>query len=343
MMIFLFLVFICSVFGPIPFGNEISLPGGSPRFVNYQNSSGDWVVVGYEAVSGPNKQIVAILSKDGMNWYPPVVVAQDTQATTDLANPNLYQLPNGRLLCAFRHHTIQSGHPTIYRIEVCYTDNMDHWTFLGTVEAYSATNNLGIWEPFLFQVPNSNNIYCAYAKEISGGEQNIVARISEDGGANWGSEFIISHTSGSRDGMPTVNTLNDGSLLAVFEGWWAGTRGKFTVNSRRSFDQGRTWVQPQIIHQSALSHNSGAPWATKLVNGSLVVAFMTDEDWTGTLNWPQYASIKILIGNPSAGSITWNDLQLVGQPSSYWPSVYSWTEDKLVFISYNSVYRTAHE
>jgi len=254
------------------------------------------VVVGYEAVAGSFKEIVTELSHDGIHWGPPLVVAQDTLATTDLANPNLYQLPNGRLLCAFRHHTNQPNKPTIYRIEVCYTDKMDHWSFLGTVDAYTTSAKTGIWEPFLFQVPNSNNLYCAYAKELSSGEQNIVARISTDGGTNWGSEFIISHTANSRDGMPTVTTLNDGSLLAVFEGWWAGTRGKFTVNSRRSFDQGRTWTQPQVIHQSPGSHNSGAPWATKILNGSLVVAFMTDEDWTGGLNWPAYASIKVLTG-----------------------------------------------
>jgi len=338
-------VIICAVVGleNIPFGNEISLPGGSPRFVNYKNATGNMVVVGYEAVAGSLKEIVTELSHDGIHWGPPLVVVQDTSATTDLANPNLYQLPNGRLLCSFRHHTIQPNKPTIYRIEVCYTDNMDHWTFLGTVDAYSTSAKTGIWEPFLFQVPNSNNLYCAYAKELSSGEQNIVARISTDGGANWGSEFIISHTANSRDGMPTVTTLNDGSLLAVFEGWWAGTRGKFTVNSRRSFDQGRTWTQPQVIHQSPGSHNSGAPWATKIENGSLVVAFMTDEDWTGGLNWPAYASIKVLTGNPGSGGVSWNDLQVVAPPSDYWPSVYSWNEGKLILVSYNSVYRTAPE
>jgi len=299
------------------------------------------VAVGYEAVDGLKKQIQTALSRDGKNWSPEIVVVQDNVTGSDLANPDLYQLPNGRLLCAFRHHTIHPNKPIIYRIEVCYTDDMQNWNFLGTVEAYTTSSKVGIWEPFLFQIPNNNNLYCAYAKELSTGEQNIVARVSVDGGANWGGEFIISHTSGSRDGMPTVTTLNDGSLLAVFEGFWSGTWGKFTVNIRRSFDQGRTWEQPQIIHQSPQSHNSGAPWATKLSNGLVVVTFMTDEDWTGSQNWPQYASIKLLIGNPGSGGITWSDLQLIASPSSFWPSIYSWTLDKLLLVSYNSVYRTA--
>jgi sucrose-6-phosphate hydrolase SacC (GH32 family) len=231
--------------------------------------------------------------------------------------------------------------PTIYRIEVCYTDDMTHWSFLGTVEAYTTSSKTGIWEPYLFQIPNNPNLYCAYAKELINGEQNIVARESTDGGVTWGSEFIISHTPGSRDGMPTITTLPDRSLLAIFEGFWAGTWGKFTVNSRRSFDGGRTWVQPQKVHESSASFNSGAPWATRLADGTIVVVFMTDENWNGPLSWPNHASIKLLVGDVSAGGVSWADLQTIAGPSSFWPSAYYWAENSLLMVAYNGVYRTS--
>jgi len=328
--------------GAIPFSNEMGLPGGSPRFYNYRNSSGgNMLAVGFEAVSGTQKQIVTALSSDGKTWGPSVVVAQDTLATTDLANPNLYQLPSGRLVISFRHHTMVPGQPTIYRIETCYTDDMQHWSFLGTVDAYTSSPKVGIWEPYLFQIPGNPNLYCAYAKELSNGLQNIVARVSTNGGTTWGGEFIISSTANSRDGMPTVTVLPDNSLLAIFEGWWTPTRGKFTVNSRRSFDGGRTWTEPQIVHESPGAHNSGAPWATRIENGNVVVVFMTDEDYGGALNWPSFASIKALVGSVQSNTVNWGQLQTIVGPNSYWPSSYEWGEGHLLAVSYNAAYRIA--
>jgi len=270
-----------------------------------------------------------------------LVVTSMPASVTDLANPNLYQLPNGRLLCAFRHHTSEAGQPTIYRIEVCYTDDMKGWLFSGTVEAFSTTSGKGIWEPFLYQVRGDPAIYCAYAKELPNGQQNIVARVSTDNGMTWGGERIISHTDGSRDGMPSVTYLSDGSLLAVFEGFWAGTWGKFTVNSRRSFDAGRTWDDAQVIHISPSNKNSGAPWATTLADGRTIVIFMTDEDQPGAPNWPNDASVKILVGTVQGNKMSWGELQTVAGKPSLWPSSYYWNPRHELLISYNNVYQVS--
>jgi len=328
----------------IPFSGEKVLGGGSPRFANYNVSGSPYLAVAYESSSGSDKQIVSAVSMDGGNtWGAPVVVVGQPSAVSDLANPSLYQLPGGRLVCAFRHHTNQPGQPTIYRIEVCATDDMKTWQFLGTVEAYtSGAATSGIWEPFLFQIPGNPALFCAYAKELgASGEQNIVARMSTNGGQTWGSERILSHTTKSRDGMPSVAVLSDGSLLVACEGFWAGTWGKFTVNSRRSHDGGNTWGSPEVIHASPGSKNSGAPWVAALPNNKVVAVFMTDEDWTGAQNWPDHASVKAMVGTVQGDNIAWGDLQTVNGPASWWPSVYYWRNRSTLFVSYNNVQRNA--
>jgi hypothetical protein len=213
-------------------------------------------------------------------------VDADLAAAPDLANPQLLVLgsasvdaPPPTLLCAYRHHTGAAGGPRTFRIAVsASTDGGLTWAPRSLV----TQGSLGAWEPFLFTLPPSDDgstpvfnrtgssytVYVAYAAELPATgspprqEQDIVVRASTDGGFTWGpDELSRIHTPGSRNGMPGIAALSDGSLVAVFEGFWGpGGWGAYTVNSARSFDNGKTWPQRAVVHAPVnSSYNSGSP------------------------------------------------------------------------------------
>lgn len=59
--------------------------------------------------------------------------------------------------------------------------------------------------------------------------------------------------------MPGIARLKDGSLVVVFEGFWANGWGHFSVQARRSYDDGESWSSGQVIYKTNTSRNAGAP------------------------------------------------------------------------------------
>ncbi|KAH3761344.1 /Sialidase superfamily/BNR/Asp-box repeat protein [Pelomyxa schiedti] len=238
------------------------------------------------------------------------------------------------LLCAYRHHTTEEG---VYRIEVSWSGDLGgSWSFLSTVEL---TENIGIWEPFLIYY--GGLLHCFYSREgLPLSQQDIVEKQSSDDGVTWSDQYyVVSHTDGSRDGMPSVVILPDSSLVVVFEGFWTGVWGKFTVNCKRSCDSGNTWGQPTIIHESDGLRNSGAPFACGLNNSSLsesiLVSFMTDEDSTDPVAWPDYASIKLCYGGLTSDALTFSEPILAQGPQSYWPGLIEAPANGFDLLVYN--------
>jgi hypothetical protein len=172
----------------------------------------------------PDELRIVMISRTGVinqQWQPIGLVATanlSLEQSPDLANGFPLQLRDGSLLCAYRHHN-GTGTQRIYRIQLARSlDFGVTWDLVTTI----VSGPTGVWEPFLYQpmLPNGTFVLrVAYSAEITnGGEQDIVQQESYDNGATWSPVISRIHTVGSRNGMPGIALLPDGSLLAVFEG-----------------------------------------------------------------------------------------------------------------------------
>lgn len=139
---------------------------------------------------------------------------------------------------------------------------------------------------------------CRYSQEISnGGLQSIVWQLSRDKGTSWEAAVTISdgREHQSRDGMPGLARLPNGTIVLVFEGFWAHGPGHFSVQMRTSHDDGDTFDSGRVIYATAeLKANAGAPQVA-FAGGDVWVSFMCDEDTPPALrDWPSDAVTKAM-------------------------------------------------
>lgn len=286
-------------------------------------------LVAVEAPNATARRLALFENVTGL-WTQKSIIAIDSNLTAqpDLANPFLLSMP-GRLCCAYRHHT-GLGAFRVYRIglSVSFDDGFTWQALNPAVEGAT-----GVWEPFLYLTSASpDTINLVYAAEITnGGEQDIVLQTSTDAGATWSPVVSRIHTDGSRNGMPGVVELADSSLLAVFEGFWAGVWGWFTVNSARSFDGGLTWPQRSVVHQAPSPFNSGSPQVGVCpISNRICAIYMTNEDGPSGVQWPDGAHISssCTAMNTTNASLplAWNTsaatLVPTLTPTAYWPGLF---------------------
>lgn len=271
-------------------------------------------------------------------WVSGGVIVQDLNATADpdLDNGFLFATAT-TLLCAYRHHT-GVGSARVYRIQVSQcvlATGCTTWSLLSTVSA----GPTGVWEPFLFAA--RGQLHVVYSAELTnGGEQDVVQQDSTDGGATWSAVSARVHTAGSRNGMPGVAALPDGSLVMVMEGFWSGLWGHFTVNSVRSYDQATTWTDPVIVHAPSISSgaNAGSPQVgvVPALAGSpglaaVCAVYMSSEPTPPAgIAWPAGAHIASqclpLNASQPAATLDWASatVRIVNTSSAtaFWPSVF---------------------
>jgi hypothetical protein len=117
-----------------------------------------------------------------------------------------------------------------------------------------------------------------------------------------------------------ARTFDNGrdALLMVFE----TTRyGPFNLEALLSYDDGATWGWRHEVYRPRKGHNAGSPQITSFADGSLAVAFMTDED-SNHVDWVKNASIKVVFaGQPREGRVQWSQASVVSQASSFWPGI----------------------
>jgi polygalacturonase len=260
-----------------------------------------------------------------------VVASASADNGTDLSNGELLRLKNGNILCAFRHHDGE-GNNRVFRIQVVSSvDDGSTWSLPVTI----FEGPVGVWEPFLSQdEDNEALLRVFYSAEITnGGEQDIVRQTSSDGGLTWSSIDSRIHTSLSRNGMPGVITLADGSLFAVFEGFWGPYLwGHFTVNYARSFDGGLTWPQRAIIHApSNTTSNAGSPQVALCSDSRIAVIYMSSEGGGGGGSggvWPSGAHLAVSFSslnpnNASSPLIFSSPSFVTTHDDALWPSFFA--------------------
>lgn len=256
------------------------------------------------------------LSDNRQTWHKISTVRTDTRAGVDLANCNLAQLSSGRVLASYRHHVPLQDGAMRYSIQISASDdNGSNWFALSTV----TSGPIGMWEPFLWPPDalaartvgtSPDMIWVAYAQELTnGGLQSIVWQRSTNGGASWEVPRTISdgREHNSRDGMPGITHLCDGSLLLVFEGFWDhfahnGSRHHFSVSARRSTDGGHSWSAGEVVFApgaGAKGINAGSPQviASSANPCNFFVSFLSDEHiGTASGHWVANAEAEVLSG-----------------------------------------------
>lgn len=194
----------------------------------------------------------------------------------------------------------------------------------------------GFWEPMLIQLDtntvalyyaddlNVTPAYSAYRQQIRyllydipSGTWSAVPYVAIDGETRTNSRL------GSRDGMPSVTRLSDGSFAMVIEAHDYNARtyiaqdgtetdkgyAVFVISLARSED-GKTWDNENVIPilaptdtmtagSLADGHTCAAPYITTLPDGRVVISYQTNEGYTGTSvsNTARKSNLRIAISN----------------------------------------------
>ncbi len=293
---------------------------------------------------GVNQVLTLVTSTDsGATWTKTGTAASKPIADGTLDNPFPFQLPSGRVLLAFRTHTIDSaGNFLFYRIDISYSDDLGaNWKFLSEPVVITANPNFknGVWEPFIRLGADGTTLQLYYSRELGDIDQNNFVITSTDGGVSWSAETTVSGgVEVTRDGMVGVAELTEGNgqnLIAVFESNTNG--GPFSVYSVTSSDGGANWGNRRPVYQPAAGKNAGAPQVIN-VGGTLVASFMTDEDVTAQ-DWPTNAAGKLKVSTD--GGASWTNKFQVFAPQSQWPGLLrlNGQDAFLYLISNNGVVR----
>jgi len=141
------------------------------------------LLAGYAASDGSQHVLRTAKSTDGgQSWHHQGEVYRAETATHDVDNAFPFQLPNGRILYAYRNHDRTSSGYTYYRITVSYSDDGGvTFKYLSTVAQRAASGVNGFWEPFL-RLANDGTLQCYYSGENNANDQDGFMRQSTDGG-----------------------------------------------------------------------------------------------------------------------------------------------------------------
>lgn len=280
---------------------------------------------------------VARSDDDGATF---TAIGEVARSTGDMDNGYLLQLPSGAILAAFRNHDKNAdGAYTYFRISVCRsTDGGKTWSFAAQAAEQAATGNgfNGLWEPFM-RLGKDGGIQLTYSGELSQTNQETFRTTSFDEGATWAAPKNLQlhgSTQQFRDGMQGIAATKDAAtgqdaLVMVFE---VKDGDYFYLGTVTSYDDGNTWGSRNTIFRPA-NRNAGAPQIAT-INGNLAVVFMTDQDWTGSLNWPGQADIKMIFSSELRnGQVTWDSSAMeVSQDSSYWPGAFQKSADSIIAV-----------
>ncbi|KAJ5211452.1 uncharacterized protein N7498_003098 [Penicillium cinerascens] len=268
----------------------------------------------------PDGQRALCVARSTDNGQSFELLSEVTRAAGDVDNMFLVEAAPGVVLAAFRNHDMGPNGPTHFRITVCRSmDSGRTWRFAS--QAAEKKPPFGIWEPFM-RVGRHGEVQLTYSQEFAPDNQCTMLVVSQDQGSTWTPPVCLHGDNDPlRDGMNGIaKTIDNGreALVMVFE----TTRyGPFNIEALISYDDGATWQNRHEVFRPRRGHNAGSPQISSFADGSLVVAFMTDED-SSQVEWVKHAAIKVVFaGPPHNGQIQWGTPSVVSPASSFWPGV----------------------
>ena len=243
-------------------------------------------------------------SDKGMTWSEPTNVIKLTQTPNGqsiaLGNANMAVMKDGTFMLAFRAHTAGSGYSEFYTsIRYCTSsDNGVTWSE-DTVVAenlHKGSEFTGFWEPHMLYI--KDGIFAMYyASDCIGGTaegypfvrsmtyQHIIVHLYDESTGKFGAPMIASNgeAHNSRDGMPVVCELADGTYAMVIES--SSMRGQYPFIIQILFSEdGISWSAPKTIWKpSKTGEYAGAPYIVLLDDGRIAVSFQATEGSGSTI------------------------------------------------------------
>jgi hypothetical protein len=283
-------------------GAEVTLGRGAwGRLAPLAN--GDWLaVVTRFSKSEPSRLAIEQSTNAGRAWLP---LSDVREAGRKLDNGHLLTLSNGRVLLTGR--SLIDGQS--YRLPVYRSaDRGQTWKQIGNVDtsegAPGTKRRQGLWEPFLFRLPDGKVSVIYSSEKHAGYSQVLSQKVSPDEGATWGQEMrIVEQPNGGslRPGMGVVARLADGRFFMAYEVVGLG-RGE--VHCKISAD-GVVW--PPGLGRRIPGHEA-APFVTVLSTGRLLLTSCSN----------------ILSSSDDAGQ-TWRAVAESPWPAGFkytWPALY---------------------
>ena len=278
-----------------------------PRMLTLQNGT---ILCAFDAndTQGGNSVIKVIQSTNGGNSW------QGTNQATEnavmqrndqmiYANPSLFQLDNGDVLVAYRGLSAGSGVKNSGLFVSVSHDNGVTWSTHSTILSYNQHDG-GVYEPCLVEINGTPTVFYANDSVAAAGEtvgtgvvggnhQPAVTSLAYQNieymqwdGSQWGNRTIACNgaNSGSRDGMPGVTQLQDGSWMLAYEANNTSGTYPFILRYKISED-GLNWdTAPGTGNGTAFciadteGRKTSGPALATLPDGRVVCVFQTDQD-----------------------------------------------------------------
>ena len=286
-----------------------------PRIIKLDNGT---LLCGFTTSDNLSKTAVKVLaSNDGGNSWSDELVIASCNPEYNCDNANFIQLENGDLLLAYRAVLTHNDKTyTSLRTSVSH-DNGKTWSAHSLIVEYTNQLFKGVWEPHLFFIGDTLAVFYANDSLINNGDlkdwqQNIEYRLFENGA--WSEKHIVSSgvETNSRDGMPVLCRLLDGSYALVVE----GTKSTSLKNIKNGMfiklmisKDGLNWDAQKAIniyYPEDSSRSAGAPGITCLPDGRIAVSFQTDEDCAGVGSIPEGKgyTMKVMVSSRPVTSLT---------------------------------------
>lgn len=244
------------------------------------------------AYASGNSIKVAKSTDAGKSWEKAITVTKPERTPTNealsVANANVFELPDGTLIAAYRAHSPSNTKKNFYtsiRFQLS-KDGGNTWGERKIIVEYtrSDSNFKGFWEPHMCMLPDGKlAIYYAndyvgtkndeYPFVSAGQYQHIMVHVYNNETETFGEPIIASNGEkhNSRDGMPVVCRLSDGGLVMVIE---ANSDKNYVFTTQMLFSEdGINWSDPITVYKPTVSkHYAGAPYVTLLPDGRLAVS-----------------------------------------------------------------------
>lgn len=304
----------------------------------YELKSGT-ILCGFDTNEDGGRAVIKIVSSEdqGSSWSREAIRGTN-HPEYDCANANFLELDNGEIWLAYRANVMKGEeYYSSIRINVS-KDGGYTWKEHSIVAEEIGIG--GVYEPHFQFIGDEIAVF--YANDSlnvvkNNRQQNLEYKIWN--GDSWSGKYIASDgtQTNSRDGMPVLSRLIDGSYALVLEATSLHPSYEFIIQLKLSPD-GMDWSGPlkNVYVPNKFRKKAGAPYIVTLSDGRLLVSFQTDEDATNTGD--AYSKMKVIISTDSSATEFLSVSEPFDTPDGYnsnWNSLLCYEDTILAVTSTN--------